>query len=356
MLTIITPTGERPQAFELCQRMLMRQSYTGPVRWLVVDDGEVPQKVTLKRRGWSVDVIRPEPFWKTGDNTQGRNILAALDRVGADDLVVFWEDDDWYSPDWLSEVRRQSERAELVGECDAVYYNVFLRKWSQIRNYEHASLRCSALRGRAIETMREVIEEDQRLPRPYRYYDMKLWKRHDDKAVFEGNLTVGIKGLPGRAGIALGHDDIRGKFDPEGKDLRALIGGDAEWYLPFYKELKMTKTKYFVTRDFRLYGQDWKVGEEFVPKARIDAELHMHAKKVERRTVTVKKAPAARAFKVQDQEQKLQSEVIEKAADTEEAQPVDDVSPADGAFASEEEKPKRFGRRRKAKQAAPEDE
>ena len=39
--TIITPTGDRPDAFELCCKYVQRQTIK-PVEWIVIDDGETP--------------------------------------------------------------------------------------------------------------------------------------------------------------------------------------------------------------------------------------------------------------------------------------------------------------------------
>ena len=311
MLTIITPTGERPYAFSLCKKMMERQTYQGPVRWIVVDDGTAPSEISIRRRNFSLEVIRPSPLWRAGDNTQGRNLRAALDAADKNALLVFVEDDDWYSPEWLSEIERQSTKAELVGESRAIYYNVATRRVSHLRNEEHASLRCSAIRGAAIDTFRDVLRT------PYKYYDMRLWGRHADKAVFQTRLTVGMKGLPGRPGIALGHDGRKGEFDKDGTVLRSLIGDDADWYLPLYEENRMADAGWIVIKPFRYNKRDWRKGEEFIPRKRIDAELHEHAKLIARntRSFSEPKPPASRKMKIEEPAKKLSESVIIKAAE-----------------------------------------
>lgn len=315
MLTIITPTGERDVAFSLCQKQMARQTYKGRVRWIIVDDGEKPTSITFERKNWLVEIIRPRPFWNPGDNTQGRNLLLALDRVPSDALLTVIEDDDYYSPQWLSRLVKESKKAELVGEGNAVYYNVYSRKWQRLQNREHASLRCTAMRGGAIDTFREILK------RPYRYYDMRLWARHKDNYVFNSDLTVGMKGMPGRPGIALGHDGLRGNADPKCKKLREMIGFDADWYLQFYEENKMTARKPFVVKPFRYNRRDWRVGEAFEAQRRIDVELHVHAKKVEWRTVELKskekKNSSLGGLNVKNQEEKLAQDSVQKAPDPE---------------------------------------
>lgn len=334
MLIVITPTGVRPAAFELCQRMMARQTYSSKFLWVVVDDGESPSQVTIDRDNITVEIVRPKPFWNEGENTQGRNLIAGLNFVGRDDIVTIWEDDDWYHPDWLSWVVDHADEAELIGEAAAIYYNVASRKWRRLMNTEHASLRCSAMRGGAIETFRKVLET------PYRYYDQRLWAAHDDKKVFDRRLTVGIKAMPGRPGIALGHDGIRGNPDPEMKKLRELIGDDADWYLPYKEESAMSQREFVVVRPFRYNKRDWKVGDRFEAAKRIDLELHLHAKKVEVRMVKARPVETKnRALKVESQEAKLADDTIVKSVESEEdneAEAVDD----------EADKPGRFGRRR----------
>lgn len=307
-LTVLTPTGERPEAFALCQRMMQRQTYKGPVKWIVVDDGRKPVNVRIKRRNWRVEVIRPEPQWTLGANTQGRNLRAGIDAITADAVLTVVEDDDSYAPQWLQWVADHAGDAELIGEGTAVYYNVRRRRWRQLGNTEHASLRCTAMRGAAIDTFREV------LAMPYRYYDLRLWARHEDRKVFPRRLTVGIKEMPGRPGIALGHDG-RGNNDADGTKLRELIGDDADWYLPFYnKECAMEKL--IVTKAFRYAKRNWKPGEEFKPEKRLDGELHVHAHKVKRVAASVPPPSPRRELRVETQVEKMREETIVKADDT----------------------------------------
>lgn len=225
MLTLLTATGMRPEAWALCQKFMHRQTYTGPVRWVIVDDGEQAQAVKFKKRGWTLEVIRPEPFWQPGANTHGRNLLAGLSVIGADERIVFIEDDDWYSSDWLQVVDKALGKAELVGEGFARYYNVVQRKYRMHENSQHASLCSTAIRGNALNTLRSVCRPG------IEFIDMLLWQAHGDRHVFKGESVVGIKGLPGRAGIGIGHrSDFFGDIDLTGEVLESWIGADADLY------------------------------------------------------------------------------------------------------------------------------
>ena len=203
---------------------MMRQTYSGPVHWIVVDDGPEPQPVTFQRDGWTLEVVRPQPYWQPGQNTQARNLLAGLRRVPADARLVAIEDDDRYAPDWLETVDRELDKAELVGEYRARYYNVATMRARQLNNTQHASLCSSAMRGAAIDTFRWACQTHAK------FIDLELWRKHRSRHLFGGHRVVGIKGMPGRGGIGMGHArDFAGTHDPDGAILREWVGDD--WVL-----------------------------------------------------------------------------------------------------------------------------
>lgn len=226
MLTLLTATGGRPAAFALLEKMMLAQTYAGPVRWIIVDDVHPAQPITFERDGWELVVIYPDPLWKPGENTQARNLLAGLAVVPADAKLVIVEDDDHYKPDWLDVVDKWLERAELVGECEARYYNVATKQGRQLSNRNHASLCSTAMRGGAIKTFRTVCKT------AIKFIDIELWRQTRSRMLFTGSRVTGIKGMPGRGGIGMGHKrDFMGRQDPNGELLRSWIGANAEWYL-----------------------------------------------------------------------------------------------------------------------------
>ena len=124
MLTLLTATGCRPEAFAITEKLALNQTFAGDVHWILVDDGEVAQPITFSVPNWTLTVIRPEPFWKKGENTQARNLLAGLEVVPDDARLVIWEDDDYMAPSYLSWVNNRLDKADLVGESHAWYYNL----------------------------------------------------------------------------------------------------------------------------------------------------------------------------------------------------------------------------------------
>lgn len=228
MLTLITPTGCRPAAFALCEQMMAAQDYAGPVRWVIVDDGEIAQPVTFARDGWTVDVIRREPFWRPGDNTQHLNMEAALDVIEDHERVVVIEDDDAYLPGYLSAVATWFESAELVGERYARYYHVGRRVWRDCLNTKHASLCSTGATGDALALLREIVA------RRDAFIDLTLWRSYTGrKALYDSRLTVGTKGLPGRGGIGAGHRMTVGTADPHMFVLQQWLGPMADDYARF---------------------------------------------------------------------------------------------------------------------------
>ena len=226
MLTLLTATGCRPAAFALLERMMKAQTYAGPVRWVIVDDGEQPQPITFEREGWTLDVVRPEPFWRPGANTQARNLLAGLESINRSARLLVIEDDDHYASDWLEVCDAHLNRASLVGEIRARYYNVPRRVARQLNNTQHSSLCSTAMRDGAIDAFRKVCQPGRQ------FIDLELWRGYRDRLLFTGSRVVGIKGLPGRGGIGMGHNaGFNGTPDPSGAILRQWVGQDAEWYL-----------------------------------------------------------------------------------------------------------------------------
>jgi hypothetical protein len=225
MLQLLTATGARPEAWALCERWMAAQTYAGPVVWVVVDDGPVAQPVRFERAGWTLDVIRPTPLWCEGQNTQARNLLTGLAAIDRRHPLLVIEDDDHYAADWLEHASEQLSHAELVGEVRARYYNLALRRGQQLSNTQHASLCASAMRDGAIDAFERACHGSPK------FIDIVLWRAHPSRHLFGGHRVTGIKGLPGRSGIGMGHrGDFSGVHDAGGSLLSQWIGDDARFY------------------------------------------------------------------------------------------------------------------------------
>ena len=222
MLTLLTPTGARQEAFDLCQKWMFNQNYTESVKWIIVDDCPIPTEVTLVNPAWQVKIIRPEPLWEEGKNTQARNLLEGLAQVSSNERVVIIEDDDYYDSEYLANVDRWLDHHDLVGESHSRYFNISTGVYKYCNNTKHASLCSTAVKGAAI---RELIAVCKKQPK---FIDIHLWAHYRlSKRLYNTTLCCGIKGLPGRAGIGGGH---RMQGDIDFTKLQEWVGEDALKY------------------------------------------------------------------------------------------------------------------------------
>lgn len=222
MLTLLTPTCNRPKAFELCERWIRRQAINEPYQWIVVDDGEERAGCTLGQ----TQLLR-EPGNSPVDSFLG-NLSAGLQEAairGASKLV-FVEDDDWYGPQYIQTMSEWLEDNDIAGESRSRYYNIHTRRYKVNRNTAHCSLCQTGIRGDLISTALEHIGGSK-------FFDQRLWKvAGSDRYVHAtAEHCIGIKGLPGKRGLGYGHRLSSGeRADPDGQILKKWIGDDAEVY------------------------------------------------------------------------------------------------------------------------------
>ena len=246
---VLTPTRDRPDAFSLCVLWMMRQTFTGRVQWIIIDDGDVPVNHVLLNMlpsNWTITYVRRSP--STLACTLHDNLLAALPHIWSD-KIVFAEDDEHYSRNYLQKMCEMLADKDLVGEKNAHYYNVACRRWWMPDNQKHSSLCRTGLRKEVLPLLETVCRESKEAGDVF--IDMRLWKRATDSALapmaFEGGgpmrtllvpwsgLSVGIKGMPGRSGLGRSHArDAFPHGDPQLKKLREWIGTDAYRYAGFY--------------------------------------------------------------------------------------------------------------------------
>lgn len=225
-ITLITCTGGRPEAFALCERWMAAQTFTGDVQWIVVDDCNPGTRLHQQ------ELIRPEPAWAPGQITLGRNLSAALSKV-KHDKILFIEDDDYYGPGYVSEMARALDRSELVGEIAARYYNVEQRRYLEVGNVRHASLCQTGMRASLIPLFESVIDHGDGRG----FFDLDLYRRYSSPHFLATRHVVGMKGLPGRAGIGIGHRPRPGWMpDHDLRILRYWIGADAEAYCHYFAQ------------------------------------------------------------------------------------------------------------------------
>lgn len=223
LIYFLTPTGGRQQGLSLLGEYVNAQTYQGEATWIIVDDCE-PKSFVSQASRFNMQVVHPSWVWRQGMNTQGKSLLAGLLLVPADAKLLILEDDDVYLPDYVETMLNALDDYDLVGERVSRYYNVKTRRYKEMAGRGiHASLMCTAMKGAAIDEFKRVCERGHRI-------DMTLWQNlKGKKKLLESRNTVGIKGLPGRAGIGVGHRNSFGQAD-DGTILKEWLGDYAENY------------------------------------------------------------------------------------------------------------------------------
>lgn len=219
-VSVVTPTGGRPVSFALCERWMTRQTRQ-PDQWIVVDDCDPATPVTMGQ-----EVIRLKPRWTLGDRTLRRNLIAGLRAVRCD-VVLIVEDDDWYCSVYIERMLEYFKLAPMVGEGYSAYYHVGMRRYRVNTNVKHASLFQTGFCASMIDDVCFVANQWKN-----DFIDMRIWAALHGRVFPRRNLSIGIKGLPGRGGIGKGHLGTNMTHDPDLEMLRTWIGDeDTEVYL-----------------------------------------------------------------------------------------------------------------------------
>lgn len=198
-ITLITPTGDRPLAFALCQRWIKNQTLQAD-QWIVVDDGKVPMKPIVP-----MEYIRREPLPSDPKFTLIKNLKVAVPHIRGNKIIII-EDDEYYAPNYVKTMAAKLNQHEMVGIGDSKYYHLSSGSNMIIGNKWHASLAQTAFRSSFLPEFKKHLNPAND------FLDMRLWKdlRGGGRGFifFDKNkpLYVGIKGLPGRPGIGVGHD------------------------------------------------------------------------------------------------------------------------------------------------------
>lgn len=233
---LITVTGDRPEAFRLAEFYMATQT-SKYWDWLVVDDGAEPTEITQEQY-----YIRHCPGRSPLDSFRV-NMAAALkwgQAMGYQKFIII-EDDDWYSSQYVEKCINELEHFHLYGQCGARYYNVKYRLYKQLNHTSHASMCSTAFTLDAVPTVLDVLERQES------HHDMRLWRLHGTElgglswqAKLEPTVdVVGIKGMPGRVGIGMGHRMEKElvysgfAYDPDMSKLQEWVGSDYMLYSPF---------------------------------------------------------------------------------------------------------------------------
>ena len=235
MIILLTPTGGRQRQFELCMQWMKQQTYSGKVVWVVIDDCEPKTTDTLTedfRDTWSIIKRHPNPLWERGSNTQVRNLRIGIDIVKAFpsnwvEAIFIIEDDDYYKPEYLQTMVEMLQGYSVAGEIKTIYYNLKYKTYKDNANINHSSLFQTCFTVDAIPIFEKCLNISNR---NNSFVDINFFKQAQNVNLFDkGKLAIGMKGMPGRAGIGSGHR-VMGTRDSDLNKLKELIGEDYKFY------------------------------------------------------------------------------------------------------------------------------
>lgn len=251
-IILITPTGGRPDQINLCHFFMKRQTYPGKVVWIIVDDcnPHTIDGIQNDKENWNIIKIFPSPPWQPGQNTQGRNIAEGINTLLANykseeiEGIFIIEDDDYYKPIYLERMASRLSGFQAIGEKNTIYYNVFYRTSFTHDNNGHSSLFQTAFTMEALLIFENCLNQ--------RFIDMAFRPALSRVNLFnDGNLSIGIKGMPGRYGIGSGHTRLRNMPADNGLNyLISLIGNEnAQLYAGYYGGSQIQRHSLFTRRN-----------------------------------------------------------------------------------------------------------
>ncbi len=221
-ISVITPTCDRPVGIRLLERFMARQTRQ-PDEWIVGDGGQTKAPCTSGQR----HIWAPQPAGNLNFTT---NLLTAV-QAATGDIIVIAEDDDWMSPLHIETLVGQLQAPGILAAGDDLqqYYHVGKRVWRTFNN-RGASLCQTAISRELVYTFVEIIE---RCGAGTYGVDGTFWKTIPDefKSLVRSQTVIGIKGLPGRQGLGIGHRPGGGWTSDPGMDkLRSWVGDDCDLY------------------------------------------------------------------------------------------------------------------------------
>jgi len=133
------------------------------------------------------------------------------------DVVICWEDDDYYHPTYIETVMKLWEKnrgLELIGTTTSTYYHIFDNKYDVSKTPRHSSMMSTSIKG--------GLDIDWPSDSTV-FLDLKLWKQMKGQLFDFGKLATGIKHAIGVCG-GKGHSgSICKDADDNGSFLKTLV-------------------------------------------------------------------------------------------------------------------------------------
>ncbi|MFH2047793.1 MAG: hypothetical protein ABIK92_21920 [Pseudomonadota bacterium] len=242
MITFITPTGDRPIALKLCAEFVTSQITDEKIQWIIADDSikknseSYSQQLDIIKtcQEGNVDLLhitrQPKPEeMKPGNGAMSlaQNLIEAIPHVEGDRVLIF-EDDDWYSPHRTAIHLKWLETCDIVGPIWQPYYNIEQMS-AKVFKSRGSSLCSTSFRPHLLPLLKDTCESCYR--RNLKGIDAGFWSLAQRSGKYRSFISesdiyycVGIKRLPGRTGIGVGHKGHNFEPDLNAKRLRQWVG------------------------------------------------------------------------------------------------------------------------------------
>lgn len=236
MLSLITPTGDRPDALQMCAHWMSQQTYSDTVQWIIINDGNMTIPAHIQRDNFTVQCMhRLENTAPSVESFVGNLRLGMA--LAAYEKILIIEDDDYYAPTHLETLDKKLDFADVVGNGHQLYYHFPSRRWAQFKN-KGACLCQTGFRSSLFPQFKDAL--NWALAKNSRGVDARFWDilaRRRDRVKMdiydEPHTVVGLKGYPGRPGLGIGHQpdayrSDRWTFDENWRKLDEWLGADAQ--------------------------------------------------------------------------------------------------------------------------------
>jgi hypothetical protein len=211
---VLVPTlGNRPNLLEFAKRRISEQTYQ-PDFIEIVDDSQIVKPTDLTWR------------YRLG-----------VDRLlskGAD-VIIFWEDDDWYSKNYIETLLREwrnNGHPPIFGIEFSLYYHILAQRYWMSLHPRRASAMSTMVTSAGISDF--AWPNDSEI-----WLDIHLWKKIQGVAVsIRPLVAVGIKHGLGECG-GVGHNRAFKKYDGIDRNykyMESIVGEDIEFYKKIARE------------------------------------------------------------------------------------------------------------------------
>lgn len=146
------------------------------------------------------------------------------------DVVIPWEDDDYYQPTYLETVLKlweQHPELELIGAKHTTYYHIFNKKYKVIPTKAHSSMMNTSIKG--------GLDIDWPADNTV-FLDLLLWGSMKGKLFDFGDQCVGIKHGVGVCGGRGHSSNLCDVADPDGRYLRQLTDQESFEFYTTYEQ------------------------------------------------------------------------------------------------------------------------